>query len=113
MVHLQVILKEREEKKRIRLLDESSYLSSGGIIDDDDVTTNDPDCDVEESPDLSQEGQCSQLAGACSSGATLTYMLSEGVQMDFAMCKMQRALQKRVSSLKCAFLSCLKLMTKQ
>ena len=74
MVHLQVILKEREEKKRIRLLDESSYLSSGGIIDDDDVTTNDPDCDVEESPDLSQEGQCGQLAGACGSGATLTYM---------------------------------------
>ena len=60
------------------MLDESSYLGSGGIIDDDDVTTNDPDCDVEESPDLSQEGQFGGqvTGGACCSGtATLTYMV--------------------------------------
>ena len=67
-IRLQVILKEREEKKRIRLLDDSAYLGSGDIVGDD-VTENPPDCDVEESPDLSQDGQYGllpgHLTGAC------------------------------------------------
>ena len=68
-VAFQVILKEREEKKRIRLLDDTTYLGSGDVIVGDDVTENPEDCDVEESPDLSQDGQYDLpdhlITGAC------------------------------------------------
>ena len=59
---LQVILKEREEKKRIRLLDETTYLSTGDMVEDDAAAeSGDNQGDVEESPDLSQDGQCRLL----------------------------------------------------